>query len=157
MRTILLSALLSGIYAHPLGEDHNTKSSKEKRCGHSHCPLLPYPSGFNARTCPDATNGYNPFAIGLAVAPNKRSIIPTTTTTTTHTENADRLPLLQGRMNTCSEVAVTESVINFPGPIGNTAEIYLFANSRYTLTFDFDRVVKKVIAWAHHGPVYSQI
>lgn len=93
LRSILLLALLSGIEAHP----HGTDSSKGKRCLPNSCPLpgveqLPYPSGYNAATCPPPVNVPNPFAIGLTqAAVTKRSIIAGTAN---HTEDADPPSLL---------------------------------------------------------------
>lgn len=159
IRTILLLlALLSGIYAHPLGVGgvHGIKFSTEKRCELNYCPLappLPYPSGFSARTC-RKLDGNNPFAIGLTPAPRKRSIIPTTTT---HTENAGRLSLRQSRSNVCDIVAHMARFTNENSPRVNTPEFLMFAQSNYVLAFTFDVIVENVIAWGFESNRYVQL
>ncbi|MCJ1465251.1 hypothetical protein MMC07_003867 [Pseudocyphellaria aurata] len=151
MRTIFLLALLSGIYAHPLGEDHGIESSHEKRCGDFSCLLLkplPYPAGFSRRSCRNISNGRNIFADGLSVAGKKRSIIPITPT---HTENTDRVPLLRTRMVRCREVTMLGRIANFPGPNGNTVESTLIANALYAFAFTFDSSVRHVSIWTRQS------
>ncbi|MCJ1465428.1 hypothetical protein MMC07_004046 [Pseudocyphellaria aurata] len=170
MRSILLLllALLPGIYAHPLGRDQggdqSVKFSKEKRCVANFCTQpgpLPYPRGFSAKTCAQRfSDGKNPWAIGLAVAPKKRSIsIRTTTTTTTnnHTESTDRLSL-RPRRRDCSNIASISDVSDFTGPNGNTAEVLLRQGAFYFLVFTFDTVVDSISVWAHDGgPHYTRV
>ncbi|MCJ1464138.1 hypothetical protein MMC07_002751 [Pseudocyphellaria aurata] len=147
MRTIFLLALLSGIYAHPLGGDHGIEFSHEKRCGDFSCPIikpLPYPAGFSRRNCRDVSRGRNLFGNGLSVAGTKRSIFPITPT---HTENTDRLSLLQSRVNRCREITLAGRTTNFPGPIGNTNEVALRAQAVYAFSWTFDSRVRHLSLW----------
>lgn len=159
LRTILLLALLPGIYAHPSG----TKSSKEKRCLPNSCPLpgvekLPYPSGYNAVTCPPPVNDRNPFAIGLAKAAiTRRSIIARTAN---HTKDTDHPPLLQSRdpLRICRLVAYMAPIVNFQAPAGNTPEVLLRRGIFYVCSFAFDTIVESVVTWeSGAGNHYSSI
>lgn len=97
----------------------------------------------------------NPFAIGLTSAPKKRSIIPTTTTA--HTENTDRLPLLQTR-TLCLEIASVHNIAVLEGTRANTPPFLMQPEGNYVLAFTFDAVVTHIIAWAQHDSnQYSRI
>lgn len=143
MRIVYLSMILSGIFAYPFIDNHGIGSNKLKRCQVNECPLprpLPFPANYNAQTCPDRTNGKNPFNNGLSPAKKKRSIntIPTISEPT-------KSSLLNRDSHLCGHMAYNLNIADFNRRMGNTAEVLLFEGGTYFFSYSFDLVVTTII------------
>ena len=133
MRSSVLLALASGLLTHALPAGPNT-SLNAVNARRQWTPVLPYPAGDSAATCPLGP-GPDPYSTLEVPGRKKRSL---TTATRLHR-----------RSNLCKQIA-NGNVNHFDNPIGNTQELLLIAGATYVFSWALDAYIRQIRAWRHN-------
>ncbi len=146
MRSSVLLALASGLLTHALPTDPKT-SLNAVNARRPWTPVLPYPAGDSAATCP---LGPGPDPYSTLEVPKKRSLT-TDSYSTLEVPAPKKRSLttatpLRRRNNLCKQIA-NGNVNNFSNPIGNTAETLLIAGATYVFSWAFDAYISQINAW----------